>query len=312
MIILQEGGFVTEVYVDVVLLINFIMDFFILWAAGKMTALQVRRFRLVIGALIGAVYSLVIFLPQASMLTLMIFKIIWSILMILAAFAPLTVKKLFKCFIYMYIISFAMGGAAFASQYFMAQTTDVIQVINGAGIIYNNFQYSMLAPALIMAVILGTGGIKYIRKNVEIKNYVYQIYIYYKEQKIELKALMDTGNQLVDPLTNKPVIVVEAEALKEILPKEILNTLNNEEETIIPDLSAKLDLEWSSRLRLIPFNSVGKRYGVMLGFRPDALEIIDKNLSIDGNQVVLGLLHRALTSEGKYQALLNPGIFDQI
>lgn len=307
---MQDGGLITKVYVDVVLLTNFIMDFFILWATKRVSGNKTRLIRLVMGAIFGAFYSLMIFLPECSFIKSMIVKIIWSVIMLMIVFFPISIKKLIKAFIFMYIISFGMGGAVFAFMYLIEPSLEMVQVVNGAGVVFGGFNYAYLTPALAVALIMGTGGTIFIKKSIQIKKFVHPVNVQYKGKKIYMKALLDTGNQLVDPLTNKPVVVVEAKVLESILPEDIISATDISEDTFFPELAEKLDPEWSSRLRLIPFNSVGKTHGMMLGFRPDAIEIEDRDILINGRDVVVGLLNRALTSEGKYQALLNPVLFE--
>ena len=66
---MEETGLTVKVYLDVILLVNFIMDFFfILWATGKLSNLPVKISRLVLGAFIGALYSIAVLLPQWSFL----------------------------------------------------------------------------------------------------------------------------------------------------------------------------------------------------------------------------------------------------
>ena len=133
---------------------------------------------------------------------------------------------------------------------------------------------------------------------------------YFQQQKIVVPALLDTGNQLTDPLTKKPVIVVESEALEKVLPKDILQKIS-EENSEISELLASLEENWAARLRVIPFNSVGKRHGLMIGFRPDLIVIKNRRKEIITSDVVLGLVNKSLSREGQYRALLHPQILQE-
>ena len=53
-----------------------------------------------------------------------------------------------------------------------------------------------------------------------------EIIIYFYNKKVKAKALLDTGNMLRDPITNFPVIIVEKDILKKVLPESILNNIS--------------------------------------------------------------------------------------
>lgn len=307
---MQDGGLFAEVYVDIMLLINFIMDFFILWATGKLTGFKARWSRLMVGALCGAIYSLIIFLPQSEIFTALVTKIICSVLMILLAFAPLSFRHFLRSFVYLYIISFVMGGAVIAAIYMTDSSPPIIQACNGAAILTNSFSYGWLTVGICVALVVGWGGISYVRKNWVQNNLLSNLVIYLQGRKVSVQALLDTGNQLVDPLTQQPVIIVEIFALQHLLPERILQAVTDEEINMTV-LSSRLDKEWTSRLRLIPFNSVGRIHGLMLGIRPDYIEVHGKAGKIRRDDIIIGIINRNLTKEGKYQALLNTQIIQE-
>ena len=68
---------------------------------------------------------------------------------------------------------------------------------------------------------------------------------------VQIKAIIDTGNFLKEPITQTPVIVVEKQALEKIIPKYILNNI----EEIIKGRDVDLG-EYISKIRLIPFKSL--------------------------------------------------------
>jgi stage II sporulation protein GA (sporulation sigma-E factor processing peptidase) len=121
----------------------------------------------------------------------------------------------------------------------------------------------------------------------------------------ELSALLDTGNMLIDPLTKQPVLVVEAEFFKGILPDELFGLGELLAYGEFPDNSAlDFDPDWAARIRLINYSSVGKKRGFMLGFRPDEVCLL-KNEPIKLPPLIIGLHHLAtFSSTGNYHALL--------
>jgi stage II sporulation protein GA (sporulation sigma-E factor processing peptidase) len=64
---------------------------------------------------------------------------------------------------------------------------------------------------------------------------------------------------------------------------------------------------------VIPFSSLGTPNGMLLGFKPDQVEILEKDDTIKVLQdVVIGIYNQRLSRDNKYQALLHPDIFHEI
>lgn len=306
MIVLNTADYTAEVYVDAVLLVNFIMDFFILWATGKLVGLRYRLFRLVSGAVLGALYSLVVFFPENTLLASFIAKVICSMAMVLISYAPLTKATFIRTMGYLYVVSFAMGGAVIAAIYLTDRTPGSIQVWNGAAVLTGTFNYMWLTIGLGVAILLGYSGIMYLRKNWIQQSLISEVVVCLMGHRTSLLALLDTGNQLVEPVSNLPVVVVEARSMQQQLPENIWNAVTGGDDIKIPELASQLDPRWSARLRMIPFNSVGRSHGLMLGLRPDYIEIRNKKGTTRINGAVIGLVNRVLSKEGKYEALLHP------
>lgn len=308
---MDETGLSVEVYVDILILVNFIMDFLILWVAGKLTSFRIRIGRLIAAALLGAFYSLVVFLPENTIYTTLIAKILCSVLMVLLAYAPMELGAFFRAMCYLYIASFAMGGAVIGAIYLSSSKSGDIQVLNGAAILPVAFNYPWLLVGVITAIFLGNGGVAWVRKNILTQKLVYHLIISIDEKEIFVEALLDTGNQLTDPVTQKPVIILGTQALKGYVPEKVLKAVGSNEDNRITSLGEGLEAEWVRRLRLINFNSVGKKQGLMIGLRVDYIEVRTEKKKIRSEDIVIGLIDGVLTKSGKYQALLPPLLFEE-
>lgn len=116
------------------------------------------------------------------------------------------------------------------------------------------------------------------------KSSLYTIYCKNNEKKLKIKALWDTGNCLYTPGNHKPVSIVE---YKSIAP--LFNWADAAHPTVVP------------------FSSVGKEDGILLAVQIEALIIPEKNLVIKNPYI--GLVHKPLSNEGKYQMILHKDIF---
>lgn len=302
------AGQYTEVYVDVLILVNFVMDFFIIWAAGKLANVRFKLTRLILAAVFGAAYSLIVFFPDFSYLNTLLAKVLFSFVMILTAFAPLTIRSFFRSLVYFYLVSFAMGGAVIGAVYLTDELPLSVQVLSGGASFFGNFNIAWLLIGLGVAITLGLGGIIHLRRSWLHQQLLSKLIIHFNNNQVIVEALLDTGNQLMDPLTNKPVIVVEFRSIKDVLPENLKRSILEDDDISLLEFDEIADSEWAARLRLIPFNSVGRSHGMMLGVKPDFIEVVGREGIKRTNDVVIGILNKTLNQEGKFQALLHPAV----
>ncbi len=87
-----------------------------------------------------------------------------------------------------------------------------------------------------------------------------------------LRALVDTGNLLRDPLTGDPVLIAEGRAVARLFPRDCVPT---EQELCHPAAALeRLSQRWTStRLRLVPYRAVGTERGLLLAVRVDEMEV---------------------------------------
>jgi len=283
------------------------MDFFVLWAAAKLGRLATNFKRLCLGAFVGALYAVLIFVPNLSFTTTFLAKIFCSLIMVLVTFGFYNFRRFLKSAAYFYLVSFVMGGAVLGSMYLFDDSVLLVETWNGIAVNVINFKTAWLLVGLIIAIILGLWGASYIRRNLQQGPWLVKAYLEVFDQVIETDALVDTGNQLTDPISKDPVMVVEHKKLVSILPPQLTAMFNKKE---LPSLNEQIDTlkdpEWSTKIRLIPFSSLGNQNGMLLGIKPEKVLIQDGSKTYCNNRVILGIYHRKLSPEGTYQALVHP------
>ncbi|MCD7887587.1 MAG: sigma-E processing peptidase SpoIIGA, partial [Clostridiales bacterium] len=91
-------------------------------------------------------------------------------------------------------------------------------------------------------------------------------------RQVFLRALVDTGNLLRDPLTGSPVLIAERQAVARLFPRHCAPT---EEALCHPTTCLEqLSRQWNpSRLRLVPYRAVGTERGLLLAVRVDEMEV---------------------------------------
>ena len=137
---------------------------------------------------------------------------------------------------------------------------------------------------------------------------IYQVEIKLQEKVLITKAMLDTGNLLKDPISGMPVIVVEKEQLYSLLPMQLLDHIEEwigGDETFLNQIEEK---ELITRFRMIPFSSVGKQNGLMLGFKADQV-VIEKEEGIQERKDVI--FNQTLSKDKRYTALIGLDLLEE-
>ena len=117
---------------------------------------------------------------------------------------------------------------------------------------------------------------------------------------------------LKDPITSMPVIVVEKEKLKNILPDSILNNLNKIIGGDVPkEVYEDENLEYMTKFRVIPFSSIGKANGMLLGFKANKIIIEQEDTNKTLQNVIVGIYDYSLSKKGQYSALIGLDLLEE-
>ena len=286
------------IYLDVIFLENIVINYIMLYVTGIISKAQKKKKRLFLGALIGAVYSVIYYLFRLKIYSSFIIKIILSIVIIYVAFKSTNFKDLLKKILLFYLSSFVFGGAAIAIIYMVNSQNITIQ----NGVLVGSYTLRTVLIGIVVAYFTIIFAFKIIK--ISKKDLICDIEVTLNNKIIKTKALIDTGNLLKEPITNLPVIVMEHTLLYDVMPKEILN---NVEEILGGDFSKipeHMKEEYSSKLKVIPFSSLGKQNGMLLGIRAENLIINLKEETRKIDKVVVGIYNKSLTKNGEYRSLL--------
>lgn len=299
------------IYLDKSMLINFSMDFILLYLTARLSGYRVSTPRLALGSLVGSVYVLAILLPEIAFMYNMLVKIAYSCLIVVVCFYPLTPKKFLIAAGYFYAISFGFGGAIYG---FSSLSTGIegsgnfevlSNLVQSTGNLVDIFVWGF-PLGIIFWLVFGRWGYSNLKSTLVQTVYRFAISVYFNDLEVKIDGLVDTGNQLRDPLTKVPVVVVEAVLLAEYLPKEFITAVA--ELDFVTLETCLHGTHWEGRLRFIPFSSIGKHNGMMIGFLPDKLEINTPSGKVGTQRVIIGLYLKELSPDRSYRALLHPDL----
>lgn len=288
------------VYVDVIFLENIIINYIILYVTGIISKTNIKQLKILLGSIIGATYAIIYYILNLKIYSSFIIKIILSIIIIYVSFNPKKFKILFKQVILFYLISFVFAGATIGIIYMVNFQNITIQ----NGVLVGNYTIRTILIGIIIAYFLVMIGEKIIKTKFSKKDMICDIEVSFENKKIKTKALIDTGNMLKEPITNTSVIVLEYTLFYDIIPKPILDNLENILGGDLSKIPKDLQTEYISKFRVIPFSSLGKQNGILLGVKGENLivNINEEMKKID--KVIIGIYNKPLTKNGEYKGLL--------
>lgn len=288
------------IYIDVVLIENLVMNFIILLATGLILKEKIRMVKLLFSSLIGAVYSVVSYMSILEIYSSILLKIILSIVIIYIAFNPQDRKKLWKDLLIFYLTSFVFGGAAFAFIYIVKPQ----EILMKNGLFLGTYPLKTIILGTIIAFIIIITAFTVVKSKITKKDMFCEIEIQLNGKKIQTTAMIDTGNLLKEPITNIPVIVVEHTLLYDCIPKEILNHLEELLGGEFDNIPEEIKQQYIAKLKFIPFSSLGKQNGMLLGIKAEAITIKDINKEEKKENIIIGIYNKSLTKRGEYRALI--------
>lgn len=272
------------VYIDILFLVNFIIDYFLLLAASSVRRLKINRLRLLLASLFGGFYSCFAFFPPLSPMYSVIGKIAASAVMTLIAFPVRNAKNLFFNFACVHIASALFAGLVMGTELLFSPKNMLVS--NGE--VYVNvsaFTLVLFALSAYLLMLLFSRVFK-LRRGEELS----RLKITLSGKTAEMTALFDSGNRLTDPITGARVIVVSLESVKALVPQDIFSKNG--------DISLAEGTELERRVCAVPFSALSGN-GVLPAFRPDKVEINGKEIF---EKTVIAVKDSAFTED--YQALI--------
>lgn len=275
------------IYVDILFFTNFLMDALLLATVAILADRKTFPWRMAAGAGVGALFGCLLFFWQLHWLPLFLLKAAIPALTLLIAFPFERLATYGRTLLLFWGVHLLFGGGMYA---FYAFTDAGSRMRQSGGIYYIDIPLWLL---LLMA--FGFYGLCrlfffFLDRRKE-KSFLHTLVI----DGTTLLALLDTGNSLYDPITLKPVILCQWDALP--LPEELLQAVLHKDAAALPRLSAKFP---ALHLQLLPYTDVSGERILIYAFRPH-------ELTLDGTprRALVGLTVQPLSPDNRFQALLH-------
>lgn len=257
--------FVLVIYLDSLWLLNWAMNWWLLWATAKTLRRQAPRARLMWAASLGAMSSLLWLLLPGPTWVLFSLKVVVAIAMVNCCFTPRGLRQCLEHTGVFLLISALCAGLTLGMALFGVGGVSEALPSMGWYIVVGG-PILMTLPVQRLWANLG----RQFRHSEQSARFEFVL----QGISVSLLGLLDTGNVLLEPLSYRPVVVVDAEAISDLLPEELLSLVYQWDklgETLLDSLP-----DWlASRLTLIPYTAVAGG-GMMVGIRPDSCSILVK------------------------------------
>lgn len=194
-----------KLYIDLILILNFFIDFILLLSVSIILKRNSSFYRIILSSFLAS-FSIFLLFIKINSIELFLFKIIISIFMVLIAFGFKNIKYFITNFAFLYINSIVLGGFIyFINLQFSTDKKGLIFINNGFSI---NFLFLIIFSPIIIYIYIKQ--IKKLKNNYS--NY-YEVNLFINKKVKKCVGYLDTGNNLVDPITNKPVILINKKSL---------------------------------------------------------------------------------------------------
>lgn len=257
-----------ELYIDVLFLVNFMMDYILLLITKKILKCSATHGNICLGALAGSILTcLVVALPiPGTFVKFILFHTVVNSVMIKIGLRIRWNRTFFKAVIMLYISGFLVGG--------------IFEYLN---------QYvkvgSLFFAIAIASYYISSGVLSFLTKVLHMGEYRYEVTMYQGDRHCKVQALLDTGNRLKDEVTGKAVSIIGKKTAESFLGGIPLNGV-----------------------RFIPYHSVGKKTGVIPVIVLEKMCILSDGEEQWVEKPLVGISEDEISAGGEYEMILNPDI----
>lgn len=250
------------IYIDVLIILNIYVNFFLLKATARLTHTPLKASRCVVSSVIGSLFSLTIFLPDINFLIPLGIKLVAAVIITAMAFGIKDSRHTLKLVFFFYLVNFIFGGIIML--FYLTFRPGFMAFGNT----YFYVDFSLLSLVIFTAVsyFAVTAVRRLMDRGCDAKR-KYKVVIRKSGKTVSVDAIADTGNSLVDMFSGKPVIICRSADLTGVVDLPAEPVAEN----------AEL-LYKTNGLRFIPYSTIGNA-GMIAVFSPDDTVICDSESS---------------------------------
>lgn len=204
------------VYIELLFLDNLLMNVLTLMLAARLASRRVLMLRTWISAALGAGYALVFFLsPPDSLWSGLLTKLAVAVVMVAVAARPRSWRALGAGCAYFLLATCILGGITMGVFYLTG--TGAIST-TGAVVSYG-VPFRIVLAGVVAGCMLLEHFRRSIRERAHIDLHSVLVTISTEAGEATMRALVDTGNGLTEPISGAPVVLVSEKRMREVQPQ---------------------------------------------------------------------------------------------
>lgn len=297
-----------EVYPDIIFIINFFLDLFLLFLLKKVNRKSGKLIRLMGASTFGAIITVLVSIyPWMNIIIrFLLMNVAASAVMLWIAFGRMKLADFIKQMITLYLITYFVGGLL-NSIYYYTDTRETL--IKCGALIFSNISLEFIVITILCLIPVALSLLWLYRLYQSEKKETYEIDLFYENKSIHTVGLMDTGNCLYDPIFKKPVMVIENSLIKDLVPSQLSCELEIAKK-YVEGMTSEMDPsifgnDNALRLKIIPYQSIGKARGMMLGLILDKVLIHTGKETICNEKVTAAICDNHLSTKDDYHVILH-------
>jgi stage II sporulation protein GA (sporulation sigma-E factor processing peptidase) len=294
------------VYLDVIWALNLTFDSLLLYLTSIFLKKRIRIWRLLAGGFVGSLIILLSFTPLHTYSNHPVAKLLFSVVMVLIAFGYKRLSYFIKALMTLYVATFLIGGTLIGVHYFVqydSELTTKVLLTNAKG---------FGDPISWLFVLLGFPiAWHFSKKNVESMemtkiqyDQVVDVTLKIDTNTFVFKGLVDSGNQLYDPLSKLPVMFVSIKNQLEGITEPIKKMAEDPESLIMGN--EELPVEWQNKLRIVPCRVVGQEHQLIVAVKPDTILIELKGDQYICEKGLVSFTMQQLSADDAFQCIVHP------
>lgn len=266
-----------KLYIDSVFILQMTSNLYLLSLVGRILKCTATHGRILTGAALGALMVCgAIAVPAGTVgIRILLSAVPVSMCMIYVTFRIHHGKSLIRA-------SFVMAGCGF----FLGGT--MIWILNRLRTVLKgnvSLILTLIMEYLSYLIVLGAIGV--IRRKKENSLKTVMICVPESAKEITVRAFLDTGNHLTDPMSGKPVCVVSKQLAEKIS-----------------------DCFKPEKYHAVPFRSIGRECGILDAYELQEMVIEDEERQIRKERVIVAICNTGIPEKSIYQMILHPRLLE--
>ncbi len=294
------------VYVDIIWLLNWLFDSLLLYWTSIILKQRVAFWRLLAGGLLGSMLILLAFTSYSAWVDNIFIKFLISIFMVMTVFGFIRLKVFLKSLMTLYFITFLSGGILLGLHYFFSFQVADMATSTQMGI--NRFGDPMSWFFVIVGFPLAWQYSKRTLDGMEMTKLHYdqlvRVRLEIGDFKAEFQGLIDSGNQLYDPISKSPVMIVSIVGRESEIPADMLPLFENPDKLLQQE--EVMEYTWADRIRVIPYKVIGQNHQLLTAIKPDVLQIQHNGKEYKVSRGLISFTMQQLSADGTYQCIVHP------